>query len=93
MEITEKLNKKIPDVMIMRIPKFLALTSQYQNFDELFNEDCLMFWIGKHKNLKKMLFLIAPIFCAEETTENSDGYIVYMSVSTNLIPLRKKSLS
>ena len=38
LEITEKLDKKIPDVMIVRMPKFLALTSQYQNFGELFNE-------------------------------------------------------
>lgn len=64
MEITEKLDKKIPDVMIVRIPKFLALTSQYQNFDELFNEDCLMFWIGKHKNLKKnAIFDCADFLC------------------------------
>ncbi len=69
MEITEKLDKKIPDVMIVRIPKFLALTSQYQNYDELFNEDCLMFWIDKHKNLKKN----AIFDCADFLCRRNDG--------------------
>lgn len=64
LEITEKLDKKIPDVMIMRIPKFLALTSQYQNFGELFNEDCLMFWMGRHRNLEKsVIFDCADFLC------------------------------
>lgn len=53
LEITEKLDKKIPDVMIVRIREFLALTSQYQDFGELFNEACLMFWMSKHNYLKK----------------------------------------
>lgn len=64
LEITEKLDKKIPDVMIVRVPKFLALTSKYQNFSELFNEDCLMFWIGRHSNLKKnVIFDCADFLC------------------------------
>lgn len=64
LEITEKLDKKIPDVMIVRIPKFLALTSQYQNFGELFNEDCLMFWMGRHRNLEKsVIFDCADFLC------------------------------
>jgi len=64
LEIVEKLDKKVPDVMIVRIPKFLALTSQYQSFGELFNEDCLMFWIGKHKNLaKNIIFDCSDFLC------------------------------
>ncbi|HEX3076792.1 MAG TPA: MerR family transcriptional regulator, partial [Lachnospiraceae bacterium] len=64
LDITEKLDKKIPDVMIVRMPKFLALTSQYQNFGDLFNEDCLMFWIGRHRDLvKNVIFDCADFLC------------------------------
>ena len=69
MEITEKLDKKIPDVMIVRIPKFLALTSEYQSFGELFNEDCLMFWIGGHRDLKKSVIFD----CADFLCRRNDG--------------------
>lgn len=82
LEITEKLDKKIPDVMIVRIPKFLALTSQYQDFGELFNEDCLMFWIDKHNHLKKN----AIFDCADFLCRRNDGkfrwlYSVYECVN------------
>jgi DNA-binding transcriptional MerR regulator len=64
LDITEKLDKKIPDVMIVRMPKFLALTSQYQYFGDLFNEDCLMFWIGGHRDLvKNVIFDCADFLC------------------------------
>jgi DNA-binding transcriptional MerR regulator len=64
LEVTERLDKKIPDVMIVRMPKFLALTSQYQNFGELFNEDCLMFWMGRHSNLeKRVIFDCSNFLC------------------------------
>ena len=69
LEITEKLDKKIPDVMIVRIPKFLALTSQYQNFGELFNENCLMFWMGRHRNLEKSVIFD----CADFLCRRNDG--------------------
>lgn len=63
-EIAEKLDKKIPDVMIVRIPKFLALSSQYQNFGELFNKDSLMFWMDRHSNLEKhVIFDCADFLC------------------------------
>jgi len=47
-EITERLDKKIPDIMIVRIPKFRALISGYYTFadKELWN---LMGWESKHK--------------------------------------------
>ncbi|MGF7144868.1 DNA-binding transcriptional MerR regulator [Anaerotaenia torta] len=69
LDITEKLDKQIPDVMIVRMPKFLALTSQYQDFNELFNEDCLMFWIGRHKDLEKNIILD----CADFLCRRNDG--------------------
>lgn len=69
MEIAEKLDKKIPDVMIVRIPKFLALTSQYQSFGELFNEESLMFWMGRHRNLEKSVVFD----CADFLCRRNDG--------------------
>ncbi len=69
LEIAEKLDNKIPDVMIVRIPKFLGLTSQYQSFGELFNENSLMFWIDRHSNLEKSV-----IFgCADFLCRRNDG--------------------
>ena len=35
-EVTEKLNSKVPDIMIVRIPKFRAVTSGAMAYDELF---------------------------------------------------------
>lgn len=35
-EITEKLDKKIPDIMVVRIPKFRAVTSELASIDEVF---------------------------------------------------------
>jgi len=37
-EITEKLDKKIPDVMVVRLPKFRAVTSGALPWDELFDK-------------------------------------------------------
>lgn len=63
-EITERLDRKIPDVMIVRIPKFLALTSQYQDFGDLFNEASLMFWMDRHRQLEqKIIFDCADFLC------------------------------
>jgi len=36
-EVTEKLDKKVPDIMIVRIPKFRALTTGLVGWDEIFD--------------------------------------------------------
>ncbi len=67
LEITDKLDKKVPDVMIVRIPKLLALASKYGDFHELFNEDCLMFWMGRHSHLaKSVIFDCADFLCRRD---------------------------
>ncbi len=64
LEITEQLDKKVPDVMIIRIPKFVALTSPYQSFGGLFKEDSLLFWMSKHRSLEKnVIFDSADFLC------------------------------
>jgi len=47
-EITEKLDRKIPDVMIVRIPKFRAITSGSGTFTEWFK---LMEWAWHNERL------------------------------------------
>lgn len=37
LEVTEKLDKRVPDVMIVKIPKFRAVTSGLVTFEELFS--------------------------------------------------------
>jgi len=39
LEVTEKLDKKVPDIMIIRIRKFRAVTSGLLTFEELFSSD------------------------------------------------------
>lgn len=36
LEVTEKLDNKVPDIMVVRIPKFRAVTSGLVTFEELF---------------------------------------------------------
>jgi DNA-binding transcriptional MerR regulator len=37
-EITDKLDKKIPDILVVKIPTFRAVTSGVQSWDEMFKE-------------------------------------------------------
>ena len=52
-EITEKLDRKIPDVMIVRIPKFRALTTGCQTWDYMFEDGGGMNQLWKHSRLFK----------------------------------------
>lgn len=49
-EVTEKLDKKIPDVMIVRIPPFRAVTSGRMSIGELFGGDFIP-WQEQHNAL------------------------------------------
>ncbi|NLX27077.1 MAG: GyrI-like domain-containing protein [Lentisphaerae bacterium] len=51
MEVTEKLDKKVPDVIIIRIPKFRAVTSELASFDEVFG--AFGQWREAHNHLFK----------------------------------------
>ena len=52
-EITEKLDKKVPDVMIVRIPGFKAVTSGDQLWEEIFENGGYMNQLWKHCHLYK----------------------------------------
>ncbi|MHC5248445.1 MerR family transcriptional regulator [Enterococcus sp. LJL90] len=50
-EITEKLDKKVPDVMVIRIPRFRAVTSGKRSFEEIFSPGGYMFKLWQHYEL------------------------------------------
>lgn len=66
LEVTEKLDNKVPDIMIVRIPKFRAVTSGVVTFEELFGGD-FMPWQESHNDLfKPVIFNSADFLCGKE---------------------------
>lgn len=61
LEVTEKLDNKIPDIMIVRIPKFRAVTSGIMTFEELFGGDFGP-WQEDHNHFFKPVIFDAPDF-------------------------------
>lgn len=78
-EITEKLDKKIPDIMIVRLPKFRAVTSGYKNYDEVFG---LMSWAW-HESRRD--FFKDIIFNCADFLKRRDGKFEYiMAIKDNI---------
>lgn len=65
MDVTEKI-KKAPEVRIVKIPKFRAVTSGYQTFNDIFSRDGFDKWIGKNKRLIRDLIYASPDFMWHE---------------------------
>ncbi len=61
LEITEKLDNKVPDIMVVRIPKFRAVTSGLITFDELFGGDFVP-WQEANSHLFKPVIFDSPDF-------------------------------
>lgn len=59
-EVTEKLNSKVPDIMIVRIPKFRAVTSGAMSFDDVFGK--FQIWQEAHNDFYKPIIFDAPDF-------------------------------
>lgn len=56
-EITDKLDKKIPDVMVVRVPSFRAITSGVHSWEDLFKDDGYMAQLWKHHHsFKSVIF-------------------------------------
>ena len=67
-EITDKLDKKVPDVMVVRVPAFRALTSGVHSWEELFKEGGYMFQLWKHySSFQTIIF-----DCLDFTLVNTD---------------------
>lgn len=61
LEITETLDRKVPDIMIVRIPPFRAVTSGLVTFEELFGGDFGP-WQEAHNHLFRPVLFDAPDF-------------------------------
>lgn len=61
LEVTEKLDNKVPDIMIVKIPKFRAVTSGLVTFEELFGGDFGP-WQEAHNHLFKPIIFDSPDF-------------------------------
>lgn len=65
LEVTEKLDHKIPDIMIVRIPAFRSVTSGAMSFEELFGGDFEP-WQKSHNHLFRPVLFEAPDFLCEK---------------------------
>lgn len=65
LEVTERLDNKIPDIMIVRIPKFRAVTSGLISFEELFGGEFEP-WQEAHNHLFKPVIFDAADFLCEK---------------------------
>lgn len=66
LEVTEKLDNKVPDIMIVRIPGFRAVTSGLVTFEELFGGDFEP-WQEAHNHLfKPVIFDAADFLCEKD---------------------------
>lgn len=66
LEITEKLDKKVPDVMIIKIPKFRAITSELIEFEELFGGDFMSWQEGHNHLFKPVIFDCQDFLCGKD---------------------------
>jgi len=73
-EITEKLDKKIPDIMIVRIPKFRAISG---NFEELMN------WAWS-EGRRETLFTDVIFDCPDFAIRYDDRFEYTMGVKENI---------
>lgn len=62
-EVTEKLNDKVPDIMIVRIPPFRAVTSGAMPYDDIFGK--FQLWQEAHNDFFKPIIFESPDFLCE----------------------------
>ena len=53
LEITQRLDKKIPDIMVVRIPRFRAVTVGEQSWEDMFKNGGYMYHLWQHVHLYK----------------------------------------
>ncbi|HNV06266.1 MAG TPA: MerR family transcriptional regulator [Petrotogaceae bacterium] len=53
LEITQRLDKKIPDIMVVRIPRFRAVTVGEQSWEDMFKNGGYMYQLWQHVHLYK----------------------------------------
>jgi len=60
-EVTEKLDNKVPDIMVVRIPKFRAVTTGLRTFEEVF-DGTFESWRKNHSHLFQRVLFDCPDF-------------------------------
>lgn len=53
LEITQRLDKKIPDIMVVRVPRFRAVTVGEQSWEDMFKNGGYMYQLWQHVHLYK----------------------------------------
>lgn len=71
-EITDKLDKKVPDVMVVRVPPFKAVTSGIHSWEELFKEGGYMFQLWKYYNFFQTIIFDCLDFTLVNTNEKGE---------------------
>lgn len=64
-EVTEKLNDKVPDIIIVRIPKFRAVTSGAMPYEDVFGK--FQTWQEAHNDFFQPIIFDAPDFLCESS--------------------------
>lgn len=62
-EVTEKLNDKVPDIIIVRIPRFRAVTSGAMSYEDIFGK--FQLWQEAHNDFYQPIIFDAPDFLYE----------------------------
>lgn len=66
LEVSEKLDNKVPDIMIVRIPGFRAVTSGLVTFEELFSGDFEPWQEAHNHLLQPVIFDAADFLCGTD---------------------------
>lgn len=64
-EVTEKLNDKVPDIIIVRIPKFRAVTSGAMSYEDVFGK--FQTWQESNNDFFQPIIFDAPDFLCENS--------------------------
>lgn len=86
-EVTEKLNDKVPDIIIVRIPKFRAVTSGAMSYEDVFGN--FQTWQEAHNDFFSLSFLTLQIFCVK-AAEALNGYGALRKILQRLTQLPTK---
>lgn len=82
MKVAEQLDKKIPDIMVVRIPSFKGVTCGVQTWDDMFEEGGYMYQLWQYSHLYKPVifdcfdFLITKSDKAEWVCAVNDGVTI-----------------
>ena len=76
LDVTEKI-KKAPEVRIVELPQFRAVTSGYQTFDEIFSDGGFEKWVGANNRLIRNLLYACADFMWHEDGKTVWDWAVY----------------